>query len=266
LDRKIALTRARINSVYPPAASAPASQPMGPNAALAAIRDPEPATPRYADDPEWRRLNADLKHQKYDLERELLKKGERHPTIIELKKNVEFAKKELEEREQALNDQVASFAAPAAMGVGPNGTGTSAMTLDGLLRDQLLEKKQLDDDIKALRGELDKTYEIAKSAAANEEELARLRRKYDAAQQELDIHDAEDRASALGRISMVGRAYTPTQPDKDRRILLTVMALVGAASAGAAGAFVRASLTTNFHEVGDVTRTVRAPFLGAIPV
>src|SRR5262249_48478228 len=62
------------------------------------------------------------------------------------------------------------------------------------------------------------------------------------------------------------RAVAPSLPDHDRRVLFTILALLGAASLGAAGAFMRASLTSNFHEAGDVAKTVHAPFLGAIPI
>ncbi len=218
---------------------------------------------RYAADVEWRGLNSGLDMARHELELARKRYGEAHPRIVELIASVDYAERMLREREaQLAQEWDGDVPQVASTTVGTVGPGSRA----GLERQaQRLERQigLLSEEIQRQRNRVAEAGDVAKDIAHYDEEIRYKRELYDAVRSRLSQLDMESKATA--RISVAAHAIAPTQPHRDRRILLSVMALAGALAAGLAVGYLRVSTDPRIREVSDIRPAGRIPFLGELP-
>ena len=218
---------------------------------------------RFADDVEWRRLKADLGNVRHELELARQGHGESHPRITRLLASVDHAERDLREREEQLTAQWEGVVHP--LGATPDG-GIALLdrnTLERLLDRQESDLQRVGKDVDARHAEVLRAGEVAKEIAQYEEDLNHKRGLYQAVRLRLQVLELEAKAPA--RISVAATPFVPSEPDRDRRFLLTVMALSGALVAGLAVVYLRTTVNPKIADAGDVKYTVRVPFLGQLP-
>ncbi|MHC4093769.1 MAG: CpsD/CapB family tyrosine-protein kinase, partial [Planctomycetota bacterium] len=125
------------------------------------------------------------------------------------------------------------------------------------------ELEVLDQQIESVKREQDAKGDLAKEIAQIGDQLSRERKVYNQVEARLEALEMEQKAP--GRISVASKAVAPAQPFRDRRFLLTAMALCGAMMTGLVVAHLRSSVNPKICEAGDVQRAVQVPFLGQLP-
>jgi len=217
---------------------------------------------RYAEDGEWRGLNARLRTAEHQLSMARDRFGESHPRIRQLLAEVDHARDMLSEREGQLDESWLRGPGDRAIS-GDAFLAMDAASLERLIARQSRELELLDEQIRALRTQQERQGELAKEIAKYDQQVAYKHELYDLVHKRLESLQMEEKAP--GRITVASLAIEPTEPNSDRRPLLTIMALGAAALAGVGLAFVRVSLDTRIREVGDVRQAARVPFLGQVP-
>jgi capsular exopolysaccharide synthesis family protein len=260
----------------------PAPQPETEPAAAPPL--PVEQQPKYETDEMWRRFYFDVTAVKsqVELEREHLK--ESHPRMLELRKRVEVAEALLRQREAQLDEQwrtrpqppvstaplmVAASAAPAGAPAAPAVRPELEIIkeLDSTQRRAKLLKYQeqlLADDIKKQQPNFEDVFDKAQLLAKESETVKHKRELYEAVRTRLDQKEME--RNVPGSVEVLTRASAPSEPSNDRRLLLTAMALAGAAGAALALGYLRAGTSQAIHEPDDFAHAARAPFLGQLPL
>ncbi len=222
---------------------------------------------RYELDPEWRELRARLRTAQHELDVNGERLGASHPKMAGLRKGVELAWEMLTEREQQLDTQsqlAPSSPAPFATGKGVTGSEPSLQALSyraDLLRYQLdLVLKNLEE----ARKSFDQTFTRSQDLVRQTDEIRHKREMYQAVRTRLERKAME--RNVPGSIKILARAIPPSKPSRDRRRLLTVVAVVFGVGAGIGVAFLRANFTPLFYDARDVPEAVSAPFLGQLPL
>ncbi|MCP4246720.1 MAG: polysaccharide biosynthesis tyrosine autokinase [bacterium] len=223
----------------------------------------EEATPRYADDAEWRKLKADLENARHYLDLARQRYGESHPQIGQLLAGADYAEQRLTEREEQLVAQWGEFG--PRLEPTPNGRTAS---LDRAALERQVNRQNnilelLDPEIERQRTKMAEVGESAKQIAQYEEETSHKRDLYQAVRSRLQVLEMESKAP--GRISVAARPFVPTEPYRDRRFLFSLMALSGAMVIGLFVGHLRGSVNPKIWEAGDVRRAMRVQFLGQMP-
>jgi len=217
---------------------------------------------RYAEDVEWRGLNARLRTAEHQLSTARDRYGESHPRIRQLLAEVEHAREMLSEREGQL-DELWLRGPGGGVALGDGFLTMDAAGLERLIARQSRELELLDEQIRVLRTQQERQGELAKEIAKYDQQLVYRHELYSQVHKRLDALQMEEKAP--GRIAVASYAVEPTAPSSDRRPLLTIMVLGAAALAGVGLAFVRLTLDTRIREGGDVRHAARVPFLGQVP-
>ncbi len=235
----------------------PATQP--------AEKRPEVAL-SYQDDPEWRRLSNAVKAAEHEVEVYGLRLGSRHPKMEEARRAVELAKRNLREREEQLET---ALTAPEEA-IGPSAPGRSvslaARVEDARQRLGLLKQEEqlLEANLNTEREEFNRIFSMAGDLAKEQEKVAHDREMYEAVRTRLSQKAME--RNVPGSISVLSRAMSPSEPYKDRRLLLSVFAIMAGLGSGVGVAFLRAAASQSIQTAMDVPRAVSAPFLGQLPL
>jgi capsular exopolysaccharide synthesis family protein len=82
--------------------------------------------------------------------------------------------------------------------------------------------------------------------------------------EQIDVHEMESKVP--GAIQVVARAFEPSEPEKDRRLPLSLVSIIGAIVAGLATAFLRVKLNPMISEADDFLSGCPTPFLGYLPL
>ena len=241
--------------------------------------------PSYHEDPEWRQLNTEFQAASRDVVVSRQRLTEKHPQMAAIKKRMEFAEQLLHEREQQLDEQWKTrmsrlpAAAPipmpmpmpstAAAGADRSaGQGQDIVTRlqNTRQRVRLLKYQEglLLDTVAKEQATFDRLFGKAQTLAKSTEAIRYKRDLYGAVRTRLEQKEME--RNVPGAIDVMTRAIAPSEPTSDRRILLSVMALVGALSAGIGLAFLRSSTGQHIHEPEDLQGATAAPFLGYLPL
>lgn len=218
---------------------------------------------RFVQDSEWRRLNILLRTNRHDLHVARNQFGESHPRIKELEAGFDHAEQLLREREAQIVDHGPVALANAAMALGEP---VAALGRLGLERDiERLEQqgKLLASQVDGQREKVGGAGDLAKDLAHYDQEIAIKRELYQAVRSRLSQLEMEGKAPA--RISVAAYAIQSSQPDRDRRLLLSAMALAAAMMMSVGVAYVRTVTDQRIREARDVEHAVRVPFLGQLP-
>lgn len=229
--------------------------------------DPERDAPglrrRYAEDAEWRKVNIAVSDARNELEVARLQYGPSHPKIAALSKSVEHAESLLKERESQLDAQWEETATDAASAAASGNVTNDPRTLARRARQLSREIELLDDVIRRQRGKVSDLGQIMKDMSHYDEELRHDRETYAMIRSRLEQLTLEQKAPA--RISVAGYAVEASRPSRDRRLLLTAMAVFGALAAGLGLGYLRAMFDPTMREMRDVSQTTSGPFLGQLP-
>lgn len=219
----------------------------------------------YAEDPEWMRFRATMQshHKQIAASREWL--GDSHPTMQRLEVQLEHAQDLLNEREIELDGlwerRVAKAADPPEAAVDRE-TILDPNNLTYLIERSKQEEYVLSVAIAEQRERVEEASLIARDLANHDQELGQSRELLAAVQQR--ISELEMEGKAPGRIS-ISRALMSSEPARDRRMVLTVLAVLGALMGGIGAGFLRWKLDPAVSDAGDMTQAVGLPFLGHIP-
>ncbi|MFC1793343.1 GumC family protein [Planctomycetota bacterium] len=224
--------------------------------------------PKYYEDEEWRRLDANVRIMRHNITNSLLTPN--HPDSARIEKGLEFAEEQLQLRVEQLNEQQRDRLNNPA-GVAITSAGASGFSYEeGLkyLKHQMarlkLEEQLLDVELKKQEADFAVLFENAQLLEKENNKLVHKRELFSAVRQRLDQKDME--RGAPGSIEMGARAFASSQPYNDRRTVFTIMSLVLALGMGGGLAFLRASRNQAIYTSRDMPYPMQAPFLGYIPV
>jgi Mrp family chromosome partitioning ATPase/uncharacterized protein involved in exopolysaccharide biosynthesis len=232
-----------------------ASQPAGADSGGAAVR--------YTDDAEWRRLYGEWRAAQQRADEAALQFQPAHPLRMRLEKTVEGARALVEER-QAQLDKLAELGLPQPTSL-PTSEAVAAnpRALRHEVRQLELQKELRERRAKELRDSFEHEFNTAESLRKHSEDLDRHQTRLRAVQNRLC--ELEEKGRVPATIRTIGRAVPPARPYSDKRLRLSLAALVAALAAGLACAYLRTALSPQVQEVGDVNRSLRGAFLGYLP-
>jgi receptor protein-tyrosine kinase len=118
------------------------------------------------------------------------------------------------------------------------------------------------EEIERKRRRVAEAGDVAEQVAQYDADLGHKRELYQAVRSRLEALEVEGKAPA--RITIAAEAITPSEPERDRRLLLSVMALGASLMAGVALAYLRISTDPRIREAGDLRRAFSVPFLGEL--
>ncbi len=225
-----------------------------------------PATPPYADDPEWRRLHIELRTVQHDIDANPQQLGAAHPERVALTEKAKLLEDLLHEQEQHLDKQWRLYGGKPPVAGDPGAPGLSpAAELAAMQRRIGMLKKQeelLQGDVDRRETSYENNFDLAKVLDRENEALRYDMEKYDLVRRRIDEKDTEDGVFISTRL--VAAAFAPNEPDHDRRPLLTFAVLVAALGCGLGVGYVRLCVSPEVHEEADLAPTSQAPFLGKL--
>ncbi|HEY3243950.1 MAG TPA: AAA family ATPase [Phycisphaerae bacterium] len=218
----------------------------------------EPAAARpYDKDEEWRTLERKLQDARHELEKAGRQFGESHPRILGLQDDVRHAEELLHERQAQLDQSWET----AVAGVSEH-PGGGALALPDLIQRKQKEMDLLESKIEEQKDKVKATGDAASRLDKLDEDLARLRDEEKLTLARLQALVTESKAPLEIRADL---AAEPARPDRDRRILFSIGALIAALGLGLGLAYLRATWDPKLRELGDVGSAAQAPFLGQLP-
>ena len=218
---------------------------------------------RFVNDQAWRQFNVALQNARNELEQALQEYGERHHRVKKCRVNVEHQERLLRNREVELSEERVAALRHVDPGLDGAEVPLDRVALERQTRRQKRRLELLDEDLEDQRAKVAQAAAIAEGAARLREGIDRVAKDFDVIRERERVLEMEDKAPA--RIGVADHAVVPTVPHRDRRFLLTVLALGGGLMTGLVIAHLRASLSPRICEPGDVQLTVRVPFLGQLP-
>ncbi len=222
----------------------------------------------YHEDAEWRKLDLSVRTLRHQIENSLY--GPKHPNMIKLQKDVEFAETLVQQREQQLDDlwenQVNPVvASPLEPGDMSELQGEQARKILQYRLSRVQKEQQLvAEEFEKQKEDFDKVFADAQLLARESLELGRRRELLEAVQSRIDEKDME--RDVAGSIEVLTSAFSSSEPESDRRIVYTAMALFVGLGLGSGTAFLRASRNQTIHAPKDIPQPVRVPFLGHVPL
>lgn len=225
----------------------------------------QPAKPEYQQDAEWRRLYLAARTAQHQVDIESANFGPGHPRMLALKAGAEFAAKLLEEHQAQLDVVWTRFGTlPSAAADGSGGMVADLAGIERNIRQLRYEEGLMQAEVSRQMGVWESAFESAQVLTRELEAIREKEELYTAVQTRLGQKEME--RNVPGSIEVLTRAQAPSRPTRDRRPLLSMMALVGGLGAGVALAFVRMNRDQSIYEAEDVVEEIRAPFLGHLPL
>ncbi|NLF32419.1 MAG: polysaccharide biosynthesis tyrosine autokinase [Planctomycetes bacterium] len=234
--------------------------------------------PQFQDDPEWRRLDLDVRNAQhaYDLAAKSYQPS--HPRMQALASTLEFAIALRQAKEAQLAQQHADPLAPQdepqeSSGAGPLAASERPIGMDyqnrliaidaelALLRHQ---EQLVAEDLKRQGQDFEQTFASARTLDKEELALDHKRQLFQAVRERLDQKAME--RDVPGSIEVLNRAFAPSSPSKDRRKVFTAMVMFLAAGASFGAAYLRACRVQEVLAADDLPVQLRAPFLGDLPL
>jgi len=183
---------------------------------------------KYYEDAEWRKLDVDMRTIHHKIATSQLDPN--NPDIIRTTNDMKFAKELLRLREVQLDKQWRDRLRNAA-GVPITTTVASGLSYEEAsiyLEHQLARAKHEEQlllaEFEKQQAEFEGLFESAQLLEKENNSLQRKRELFGAVRQRLDQKNME--RNVPGSIEVLTRAFVPSEPHKDRRIVFTAMALV----------------------------------------
>ena len=223
--------------------------------------------PKYYEDVEWRRLDANVRTIRHNITTSLLRPN--HPDAPRMQKELEFAEEQLKLREQQLNEQWhdrLNNPAGALTIAGASGLSyeEGLIYLEHQLARSKREKQLLVDELDKQQAEFEGLFESAQELEKKNNELLNKRELFSSVRQRRDQKEME--RNVPGSIEKLTQAYLSPRPYNDRRIAFTVMVMVLALGAGSGLAYLKANKNQAVYTPKDMPYPMQLPFLGYIPL
>jgi capsular exopolysaccharide synthesis family protein len=221
----------------------------------------------FSNDPEWRRLRQRVSDARYQVERLSQRLGQAHPQMIDLVRQVAYAEKLLQTREEELQRmpvETVAAGSDATATVQPMYLSPEA-ELENLRREISLreyEKELLTQDLKRQRESWEQSFDAAQMLARELEGIRQKQDLQDAVRSRLEQKRMED--NVPGAVEVLSRAIVPDSPARDQRLVLTGLAVFGSLMAGVGIAFLRAGANPIVSQAEEFT-AASVPFLGHLP-
>lgn len=224
--------------------------------------------PRYYEDADWRRLNTDVKRIEQQMAASIYLPT--HPARVRMQKELDLAKELLRERQTQLDESwrdrlanapVTSFLAADANGTSPR---REQLPLEHQLVQAKYEEKLLSEGLKTQQTQFEALFGKAQLLEKENRDLRQKRELFDAVRQRKEQKDIERKAP--GFITINARAFSPSRPERDRRVVFTAMGLLAGLGLGGGSAFLRARRNQTIYVVKDMPQPAQAPFLGYMPL
>jgi succinoglycan biosynthesis transport protein ExoP len=236
------------------------------NIAVAAPNDGIEKQSKYYEDAEWRRLDANVRAIRHNIETSLL--TAKHPDAIRADKDLKFAEESLKRRETQLDEQWRDRPKNAAGSPITIADASDPNYVKGVIEYQLARARHEEQLLSEQYSTQDKEFkELFNTAQSLEQENNKLRQKrelFDAVRLRRDQKNME--RDVPGSIAVNTWAFASTRPSNDRRIVFTAMSLVMAFGLGGGLAFLRAGRNQAIYTSRDMPYPMQAPLLGYIPV
>jgi succinoglycan biosynthesis transport protein ExoP len=223
--------------------------------------------PKYYEDQEWRRLDANVRMIRHKIDTSLLTPN--HRDAVQAQKELEFAEEQLQQREKQLDEQwrdrLNNPAASSLTIAGVSGLSyeEGLIYLEHQLARSKREEQLLADELKKQQAEFAGLFESAQLLERENTALQHTRELFSVVRQRRDQKTME--RNVPGSIEILTRARAFTQPYNDRRVVFTAMVLVMALGAGCGLAYLRANRTQAIYTPKDMPHQMQVPFLGYIP-
>jgi len=184
--------------------------------------------PKYFEDADWRALDINVRTIQHSIATSELEPN--NPEIIKATKDMEFSKELLGLREAQLDEQwsdrpkIASEV-PKTI-TGPDGPDyeEELRTLELQMARTKYEEQLLIAEIRKQQAEFQELFESAQLLEKENNALQRKRELFDAVRRRLDQKNME--RIVPGPIEVLTRAFVPSEPYKDRRVLYTAIVLI----------------------------------------
>ena len=212
----------------------------------------------YAADPEWRGLRRAVADAEGQLTAVSDRYGPSHQRVRDQKGRVEAARAALHDRESQIDDQRrAGLDVTVAIS---RGGQVEPATIVRELEEKESQITLLKQAMDQTRGKLTGLQEIG----YYDEQVRRKQQDYEDVRRRLI--ELETEAKAPGRIEVNSTGLQSTEPRRDRRALLSILAIGAAAMVSLAVGYFRGTLDSRIHGSEDVQRISPAPFLGRLPL
>lgn len=239
-----------------------------PETPAGSAEEERPAAIRYIGDLEYRGYARALKEAEHRIEIEGDTLGKKNPRMVELRRTLKHAQANMDERARELDELFRSppgeiLGAPAQPGGIALQLKALAFNLNKLEHRLSLAKDAADKELDGVK----LTSDSARSLEKQLGDLAFYEQQFETVRQQKAARDIESDASAPPSIYVLSRALPPSQPTNGRRpLVLTILALMGAVVCGAGAAYLRAITIPAVQEASDLSDSMRAPFLGHVPL
>jgi len=188
----------------------------------------------YYEDAEWRRLDIDVRTRRHGID------------------------KQWQDRPRNLHGTPTTVTAATGF------TYEEQMVfLDRQLDQSKKEKELLDAELKDQNKAFEELFTSAQTLIKENNALAHKRELFSAVRQRLDQKNME--RNVPGSIDVLSRAFVPSTPDKDRRVVFTAMALCMSLGLSGGLAFLRSIKNQVIYAAKDMPHQMQSPLLGHIP-
>lgn len=199
---------------------------------------------------------------------------DRHPDVVEVKRLLELAKKEAEER--AAKEAEGEGAAPQTTGI----RSTSSNPVYEQLKLQLVQMEtniaSLENRLERNNGEVSKWEKLARSVPGVAAEMARLNRDYDIIKRNYDELLARREAARIGQdletqtkgvqFRLIDPPEVPSKPTGPNRPLFVSVVMLAGIGAGCVFAFFLSQIDNTLRHVDQVRAAFKLPILGGVSV
>ncbi|MGN8158591.1 XrtA system polysaccharide chain length determinant [Salinisphaera sp. SWV1] len=216
-------------------------------------------------------IDSQLDAEQQKLSQLLTRYTPKHPDVID-------AKRQIAELKQRRTDMLARLRAHPSEIQAPSGASSSGGGNGSTLSDQLNNTKvqisTLESSLQRKQGQLKKLQAGADSMNDAQAKLAELSRNYQVTRDQYEkllsrlysarlSTDVQNSSNAL-QFRVIDPPEVPAEPSGPKRLILMVMALIGAIAAGVAFAWFLAQIRPVFSSRRDLTEATGFPVIGAV--
>ncbi|UCD49719.1 MAG: AAA family ATPase [Phycisphaerales bacterium] len=238
------------------------------NDADTVVADDGAEQPAYFEDADWRQLDLEVKTYEHRINSGLY--GPNHPEMIRLTRDLEFTRELLQAREAQLDEQWRRRQAdpeemsPTAAEAVRSSPAAKLALLKSRLGQAEYEKERRDEQWEQLKEDFDKLVEDAQRLEEQNGELRHMYAKASEMRQSIERRNMEQKIPH--RIAVLTWAFSRSEPEQDRRVAYTAMALVVGLGMGSGLALLRGMRNQTIYSYADMPQAMLAPFLGHIPL
>jgi len=222
--------------------------------------------PQFAADPQWMEMFVAYRNAEHTLRVGAVHLGDEHPRMVELRERVRFMEDMLKAREQQLASQLqAGLDQPGLPGAQGDVGGATLEMLQQQIAQLRFRKHLLAEELREQQADWARTLDDAEALEREQQTVQRKRELFADVRQRKEEWEME--RNVPGSIEVLTRAFAPSKPLRDLRVLGTVGAVVLGLLSGVAMVFVKAGRDQTISEVEDLHQhPAIGTFLGHLPL